>query len=161
MIEQAGALEMMLRDPADGRCRDRHRQLARRKLADQLRRAGFHRDAGVEAPLHLGLAILKQPRDREIGAEPLLQDEVDFRLGGSDHRMAEIVRKIVAHGQRARDHRAAIDALGVEQQAVHVEDHGLDGKGKAVMGGSGDLHRWAGVGAYRRATCLIMASKNA
>ena len=142
MIEEARPPQMMFGDPAEGRCRNRHRQIACRKIADQFRRTGFHRDSGFEEQPHLHLTILEQPRDREIGAEPLPEDGVNFRLGGSDHGTAEFFRKIVAQARSACDHRTAIDGFGVEQQPVHVEDHGLDGKWEGGHRGSGDLHRW-------------------
>ncbi len=59
--------------------------------------------------------------------EEVLDQAVAFRARRADHRMAESERQLDAHERRARHVGFDVDRLGVDQQAIHVENDGLDG----------------------------------
>ncbi len=94
---------------------------------EQLDGARLDRHAGLEQAGRVAIDVAVEVVKPEGRPEELLDHAVAFRRGRADHRMAEGNRQLDAHDRRARLIGLDVHGLGVDQQAIHVENDGLDG----------------------------------
>lgn len=59
-----------------------------------------------------------------------LAERIDGEIVNADSMQIDLAGEADAEHLAGFDHGRAIDDLGVQQQAVHVEDHALDAAGK-------------------------------
>ncbi len=75
----------------------------------------------------MAIGMVVEDIELEGGAEELLDQPVAVGARPADQRMAEGQRQLNFHQRRRSLVGLEIDGLGIDQQAIHVENDGLDG----------------------------------
>ena len=128
VAEQAGPAEMPLGGAPARRGGDGERQAAFAEEGEQLDGARLDRHAGLEQPGGVAIDVPVEVVEPEGRPEELLDHAVAFRAracrssnGRSESGISTPM--IAAPAMIGLD----VDGLGVDQQAIHVENDGLDG----------------------------------
>lgn len=126
-VEQAGAREVLRHRRLARGGRDGERQAARFEVVEDLDGARLDRHAGFEHPGRVRVEMIRKGLEGKIGTVEIADHAVADRAGNADHRVAESHRHRQSHGTCRDLQGVEIDGFGVDQQAIHVEQDGLDG----------------------------------
>jgi hypothetical protein len=127
MPEQPDPAEIALDRRPPRRCRDRLRNAFRRQIRDQLARARTKRNLALERGFHHGVVGGVERRHRKTLAVMRLDHRDAFLARHADHREREGLGHHPVDRGRGLEQAIEIEPLGVQQQAVHVEDDARDG----------------------------------
>ena len=95
-------------------------------MVDELLHAVLQHVLGLEHRLRAAPDLGVEVGEREVRPEVGLRHRVAGRIGQADHADEDVVGQLDAHVARGRHHGVADHDLGVDQEAVHVEDDGAD-----------------------------------
>jgi hypothetical protein len=129
-VKEPRATQVVFGRRTIGRCGERPRQSTLREVVHELDRAWLERNARAEELLQAIGELAPVLMHAKLRAEAILDQGKAFVVREPDHALIQVFRHIEALPCGGSDERPAVDALGVEQQAVHVQDHGVNGSGK-------------------------------
>ncbi len=114
---------------AIGRRGERPRQSTLREVVHELDRPGLERNARAEKLLQAIREFAPVLADAKLRAEMVLYQSKAFVVREPDHPLIQVFSHFEAQPRGGSDEGPAVDALGVEQQPIHVQDHGGNGSG--------------------------------
>ena len=125
MVEQPHTAEIAVDGGAPRRCRNGPGNTLFGEIGDELARARPQRNFALQR--RLDDLVVRRAEGRHGEARPVvrLDHGVALLAGHADHRMREHLGHDAVDRESGLEQAIEVDALGVEQQAVHVEDDRL------------------------------------